>query len=86
LRLGQVAAGKWSLEALSQRQKAVEEAVDPPRFAAVSFRQILWQTQRQKGSYRTRTHGSKVAQSASQRPVPDRLGRVPIEPKVSPCD
>jgi hypothetical protein len=97
--LGKVAAGERNLISLREREKAVEESVDPgalpgrrdlriprgaPRFWLLD--EGAGQGQRQKRSHGTCAHGGQVAESASEGAVADGLCRVRVEAEVAAGD
>jgi hypothetical protein len=85
-RFRQVAAGKWSFVSGGQGQQAVEEALDPGLASSSRISEFARQAQGQEGGHRARSHGGKVAETASKGPVADGFCRVPVEPEVTARD
>ena len=81
-RLGGVAAGQRDGVLVRQTAQAGEESLDPARPARLASIS-RGQREREEGRQRTRAHGGQIAKAARQRPVADRLRRMPVAAEVA---
>jgi hypothetical protein len=67
---------------LGQATKSGKESIDPASSSA-SREQVPGQCKREEGSHRTCPHRGKIAETAREGPVPNRLRRMPVAAEVA---